>query len=60
LPQPAFALEYAIREIHINQIRLKLIVTYQRLAAADYDDDVNLLRDNMDTTCIKNSLNKLN
>jgi hypothetical protein len=41
-----FALEYPIRKVQENQVRLKLNGTHQLLA---YDDDVNLLGDNIDT-----------
>jgi retron-type reverse transcriptase len=41
-----FALEYAIRKIHENQVGLKLSMTHQLLA---YADDVNLLKDNIHT-----------
>jgi hypothetical protein len=42
-----FALEYAIRKVQENQVGLKVNGTHQLLA---YADDVNLLRDNLDTT----------
>jgi retron-type reverse transcriptase len=41
-----FVLEYAIRKVYENQVRLKLNGTHQLLA---YADDVNLLGDNKDT-----------
>jgi hypothetical protein len=41
-----FVLEYAIRKVQENQMRLKLNGTHQLLA---YADDVNPLRDNVDT-----------
>jgi hypothetical protein len=41
-----FALEYAIRKVHENQLVLKLNGTHQLLV---YADDENLLGDNMDT-----------
>jgi hypothetical protein len=46
-----FALEYAIRKVHENQVRLKLNGTHQLLA---YADDMNLLGDNMDAVKKKN------
>jgi hypothetical protein len=42
-----FALEYAIMKIQVNQVELKLNRTHQLLA---YNDDVNLLGENTDTT----------
>jgi hypothetical protein len=39
-----FALEYAVRKVQENQVRLKLSGTYQLLAYADE----NLLEDNID------------
>jgi hypothetical protein len=41
-----FTLEYAIRKVQENQMGLKLNGTHQMLV---YVDDVNLLRDNVDT-----------
>jgi hypothetical protein len=41
-----FASEYAIRNVHENQVTLKLNGTHQLLA---YADDVNLLGNNIDT-----------
>jgi hypothetical protein len=41
-----FALEYAIRKVPENQLRLKLNWTRQLLV---YADDANLLGDNIDT-----------
>jgi hypothetical protein len=41
-----FALECAIRKVQENQVGLKLNETHQLVA---YDDDVNLLRDNIAT-----------
>jgi sorting nexin-29 len=41
-----FALEYAIRNVQENQVRLKINGTHQLLA---YADDINLLGDNTDT-----------
>jgi hypothetical protein len=38
-------LEYAIRKVQANQVRLKLNGTHQLLV---YGDDVNLLGDNID------------
>jgi hypothetical protein len=42
-----FALEYAIRKVQENLTRLKLNGAHQLLV---YTDDVNLLRDDIDTT----------
>jgi hypothetical protein len=41
-----FALEYAIRKVQENQVGLRLNETHHLLP---YDDDVNLLGDNIDT-----------
>jgi hypothetical protein len=41
-----FDLEYAIRKVQENQVGLKMNGTLELLA---YDDDVNLLGDNIDT-----------
>jgi hypothetical protein len=41
-----FTLEYAIRKVQENQVGVKLNGAHQLLA---YADDVNLLRDNLDT-----------
>jgi hypothetical protein len=41
-----FALEYAIRKVHVNQDGLKLYGTYQHLV---YVDDVNILGGNLHT-----------
>jgi hypothetical protein len=41
-----FTLEFAIRKVQENQVGLKLNGTHQLLL---YADDVNLLRDNIDT-----------
>jgi hypothetical protein len=49
-----FALEYAIRKVQENQLRLKLNGTHQLLA---YADDMNLLGDNIDS--IKESIETL-
>jgi hypothetical protein len=45
-----FALEHSIRKVQENQVGLKLNGTHQLLA---YTDDVNLLRDNIDTKLTK-------
>jgi hypothetical protein len=49
-----FALEYVIREVQENQVRLELNGTYQLLA---YTDVVNLLGDNVYTTKKKTNFN---
>jgi hypothetical protein len=41
-----FALEYGVRKVQENQVRMKLNGTHQLLV---YADDVNLLRNNTDT-----------
>jgi hypothetical protein len=41
-----FVLEYAIRKIQENQVRLKLNETHQLLS---YADDMNVLGDNIET-----------
>jgi hypothetical protein len=41
-----FALEYAIRKVQENQVEVKINGIFQLLVSAD---DINLLRDNIDT-----------
>jgi hypothetical protein len=48
-----FALEYAIRKVQENQVRLKLSGTHQLLV---YADGVNLLGDNITKTKTKTKL----
>jgi hypothetical protein len=43
-----FALKYSIKKVKETQVALKINGTYRLLAHAD---DVNLLRENIDTTC---------
>jgi hypothetical protein len=49
-----FVLEYAIMKVQENQVGLKLNGTHQLLA---YADDVNLLRDNIETINKKKNRN---